>query len=763
MNLETLRMNRYRAAASQQALRQRVEIFLEHGPAYHYTYGRWRLRRWLGRLAPAAGLGRRRFWQLFDLSQPELAAARSAAAAGDSAAANAHLAEYFRTRALPRWFFAPEELRATGTLVPGKLKTATINQANDICQNIFQFRRAEPVAFGAEIDWRYRPAGNKDWNWDLHRHLYWLTLGRAYAYTGDERYALKFQALLLDWQARNPPGVTQVAWSSVFEAAFRINTWLWAFYFFRQSSSFDERTCQALLRGLEQHGRFLDEYIELHAANNHLLLEAKALALLGLAMPELRQAGHWRQRGLALLEQEVSRQVCADGVHAERVSHYQQAIAGELLELLIWGENNQQALPEGLAPALGRMVEYQVWASKPNGEMPLLGDSGRADSHSQFSAAAAGPVWLARPGLKRREHPFTEMDYWLLGPARLERCHWWRPAEAVLTSRAFPEGGFVIMRHGDGPLSDYLIFDAAPFGYERVPGHGHADALSLELHALGQTWLVDPGVYATWAPAKWRNFFRSTRAHNTVVVDDQDQSMLVGTRLVYHAAHARLRQWLSDAQVDLADASHDGYERLAGSVTHRRQVLYVKPNYWVVFDQLTGTGEHQFDLLFHFMPKQTVRLDPATGRAQAGAPAGPALSLVRAQPASATAEVIEGATDPIQGWTALYSGEKQPAPVLRYRQAGAAPAEFCTVLYPSPTGAAVAAQPLEVWPEAGAAQWPAGQVSGLVVETAESRDLIVLDRGAPPAPKHFGGYSSHAQLTVIRQALDGELISRLQR
>jgi hypothetical protein len=324
------------------------------------------------------------------------------------------------------------------------------------------------------------------------------------------------------------------------------------------------------------------------------------------------------------------------------------------------------------------------------------------------------------------------------------------------------------MRAGSGVDSAYLAFDAAPFGDRRVPGHGHADALSFEVYAHGHTWLMDPGVYGTWVPAEWRNYFRGTRAHNTVQVDGQDQSLLIGTRLVYHPARVTWHHWLTNEHLDWIDAAHDGYQRLPAPITHRRQVLFVKPSYWVVIDRLEGAGEHTLDWLFHFTPGQAVHLG-AGGQAWAGAPGGPSLTLLPVSGLALEAEIIAGATEPIQGWAAPYSGEKEPAPVLRYRHQGHAPVELCTLLLAAPAGdqGALVAQPLPVQPAPGANAWPAGQVTGLVIETERFRDVVVIDRGSRPAQKAFAGQTSQASLVYLRQRpvrdrADGETVLKVE-
>ena len=56
--------------------------------------------------------------------------------------------------------------------------------------------------------------------------------------------------------------------------------------------------------------------------------------------------------------------------------------------------------------------------------------------------------------------------------------------------------------------------------------HGHADALSVTL-SLGETpFLIDPGTYRYNGVPDWRRYFKGTRAHNTICIDEQDQAGL---------------------------------------------------------------------------------------------------------------------------------------------------------------------------------------------------------------------------------------------
>ncbi|MCB0213795.1 MAG: alginate lyase family protein, partial [Anaerolineae bacterium] len=597
---------------------RKAKLFAAKGPAYHYIYLRWRLNRWLNsRVLNVTDMPYRTFLSEFDLDKEALMGVRKALGHQDFEEASRQLGRTFVSRKSPHFCFTPTEVDAIIHFVDETEKAATIQAANEVCHNLFRFRAAEPVIFEDAVDWTYCPQGNKDWTWDLNRHAYFETLGRAYTYSGDERYVEKFQELLLDWLAKNPVDTRQANWSSVFEVGFRINTWIWAFHYFRLAPSFDTKFCLAFLKGLFVHGCYLDAHIELHAQNNHLLLEAKSLAMLGLLFPEFKQAAHWRERGLKLLYREIEAQIYPDGVHGEMATHYHRVIAGELLELLVVLENNHIPIPPAIQAGFERMVDFEVWVTKPNGQIPLLGDSALQDTYLRYTAASGGAIFMKRTALKSVIPNPGEAEVWLLGPQRIETFQRTTSDEVSLDSRAFPDGGYFVMRHGHTSAAPYLVFDCGPFGYKPVPSHGHADALSFELHAWGQTLLVDPGIYGTQLGQNWRNFFRGTRAHNSVVVDNLDQSILIDVWRVYQPAQAKLHQWITSDHFDFVDGSHNGYMRLPEGVTHRRRIFFVKPEYWIVIDTVTGSGEHTYDNYFHLMPNAVVQINQESQQVRA--------------------------------------------------------------------------------------------------------------------------------------------------
>jgi hypothetical protein len=67
-------------------------------------------------------------------------------------------------------------------------------------------------------------------------------------------------------------------------------------------------------------------------------------------------------------------------------------------------------------------------------------------------------------------------------------------------------------------------------GGDNGAGHAHLDLGSFVYEALGQRWAVDPGrdeysLPGYFAKERWRYFRTGTRAHNTLVVDNQNQPL----------------------------------------------------------------------------------------------------------------------------------------------------------------------------------------------------------------------------------------------
>ena len=149
--------------------------------------------------------------------------------------------------------------------------------------------------------------------------------------------------------------------------------------------------------------------------------------------------------------------------------------------------------------------------------------------------------------------------------------------------------GYVVIR--PGPRL-HLVADVGPPCPPDLPAHAHADCLSFELAIDGVRTVVDTGT-STYAPGERRHYERSTRAHNTVEIDGEDQSEVWETFRVARRARPTLHRAVDDGEGPIeVTASHDGYRRLPGRPVHTR-TWRVTGGDVEIFDRVEGGGVHR--------------------------------------------------------------------------------------------------------------------------------------------------------------------------
>jgi hypothetical protein len=233
-----------------------------------------------------------------------------------------------------------------------------------------------------------------------------------------------------------------------------------------------------------------------------------------------------------------------------------------------------------------------------------------------------------------------------------------------------------------------MVFDRGGLGM-LTGAHAHADALSVTLFSHGRELLVDPGTFVYNCAPQWRSYFRSTRAHNTVTIDNLDQAEQGGTFHWKTKLLSRPARELNLPGVEYIEGEHNGYRRMPHGVIHRRRLLCLPPQSWIVVDDFRGSGEHRFDFHYHFAADVEVsdlEQDEAGVLARAEQQ-GLRLRLVASQRVT-SAKLVRGETAPIAGWVSGGYGEKNPCSTLRVTVTGPAPAAAMTFLLQDSNGLA---------------------------------------------------------------------------
>lgn len=538
---------------------------------------------------------------------------------------------------------------------------AAVERGEALAQNHFCFLN-KSVYFGIELDW-HDPHLSQLWRYHLHYFDYIrdLVIWSA-TLPGSTAYGT-FRRLADSWITRNQ-SLEGDGWQP-YTISLRLVNWLHAVSAFDAELAADQAFRERLLGSLYGQAQVLFSDLELDLRGNHLVENLRALLWVGVAF-EGEEPKRWIQEAWALLGRELAEQVLPDGGHFERSPGYHLVVLKDCLEIGLWSRLNGQDSPRWLDDTLRRMLDYTVAILPSDGYVPLLKDTAWDAAPAAEDLLAAGALYFDQPAYKRCSelglYPFL-----LFGLDNREKFERWALNEAARNSVALPQSGHYVMR--DDVNSEYLIFDAGKPCPDYLPAHAHADLLSYELLIDGQRVVVDSGVYE-YAPGSWRDYFRSTRAHNTVEVAGEDQSEMWSSFRVARRARPGLVTWEQKDDYILAQGSHDGYLRLAVPVTHRRTIVWRKNRFWLIVDELLGSGQTSADNHVHFHPNLSVEcVDDLGWRIQ-----GTEASLWMSVFGQHSHSIVKGQTEPFrQGWYSERFGDIQANTVITLHRQSSLP------------------------------------------------------------------------------------------
>jgi Heparinase II/III N-terminus/Heparinase II/III-like protein len=590
------------------------------------------------------------------------------------------------------------------------------------------------VFLGKEVNWHDHPGSGMQWTWTLNRHEWFPLLFQVHTQSKDNKYGDKIIELILDWLDKNSPPTQRDEESPgwrLMEVGMRMYlSWIPAFGLLYELPSFTDRAKLKVLRGICDHGRFLSLF---HTNRNHLLRESIGLAYVGVYFPEFKEADRWRETAFSRLAQELSMQFNRDGSHIEMATAYQWLVATEYQYLYDLLESTHQSLPgEDLGAWLERMYHLLANVMRPNFTFPQLNDG-----FTDPNYALLHKLVQAGRKLKRSDFVYAGTNG-SEGPCPKER------------SVAFDDAGLYVMRSDWSRNARYLLFDAGPYGGP----HGHEDKLSIEICAFGQVFIADPGTYTYDWEDPFRSYFVSSLSHNVVTVDGKSQIRRWDqSNMDPKPARGNYAAWMSCSQYDYVAASYEnGYSEFSpkptkgaviDDVIHRRRILFVKPDYWLMVDELEAGSPHVYSLLFHAPPGMEARVRQGKRVVLSSSTDGACLEIIPAYPENVEVRCVIGSEDPIQGWCAG-SGyhSKWPATVVTFTHKRALSVTMATLLYPSPacrTPESITLKPLPL---------RAGEGMAFAAMTPRGEDYLLLSENE--GLKEFGNYRTRERISVIR-------------
>jgi hypothetical protein len=165
------------------------------------------------------------------------------------------------------------------------------------------------------------------------------------------------------------------------------------------------------------------------------------------------------------------------------------------------------------------------------------------------------------------------------------------------SSRIFRDKGNAVFRSGWDK-------DAIIFLYRAGPNfnHHHADQGSFLLNAFGENLVTEAGWSDYYKDPYYATYFTQAIGHSTVLVDGNPESQSIADTPQFAALNSYPRiidavtsEFYDSVSSELASVYQNRLERFT------RQIVFIKPYYFVIVDDLVAKGEPaRFDWLLHF-------------------------------------------------------------------------------------------------------------------------------------------------------------------
>jgi len=473
----------------------------------------------------------------------------------------------------------------------------TIDKADNVVKQRFMFnlrwdleRTEDFVIFENEIDWLKQPSNDPEWVFAFNRMSFWVCLGKAYALTKDEKYAIAFVNQLRHW-IRTVPKADNAAWRSI-EVGFRMEYWLRAIRYFETSPNIDDDVIALFCDAVVEHAEFLmDLWNPYNLMSNWGILSNHGLFIVGAMLPTSKRTKEYAKKAAERLSLQLQMQVYRDGVHWEQSPMYHNEMLKCMLDVVMLAERANIPLPENIKRKTLDMSYHSIFSAKPNHHEICMGDSDDIDIRDLVTRACA----IFNSGeLKAQAYDTPDYDsLWDMGEIGLQEFASITAVNPTQTDKAFIDSNNYYFRSGWGDCDTFLHFHCGTLG----AGHGHADKLHVDIFSRGEDILVDAGRY-TYVFGDDRIRYKEARAHNVVMVDGVDYYVCKDSWECKDLTRGINQKFFSDSRYGYTEGGHLAY--IYKGIYINRRVIYIKPDIIVLADEFYASDKHLYNQFFHW-------------------------------------------------------------------------------------------------------------------------------------------------------------------
>ena len=454
--------------------------------------------------------------------------------------------------------------------------------------------------YGKDIDWNYWPVKDNELRWQLHRLKWFIPMGKAFRLTGDEKWAQEWVFQYLDWIKKNPLiekkkaanlskeqamkednkvdlDNMRYAWRPL-EVSNRLQNQYAYFQLFNSSKNFTPEFFSMFLVNNYKHANYIiNNYSD---QGNHLLFEAQRILYAGILFPEFKDAPKWRKSGIDILNREMDVQIYDDGMQNELDPMYHLAMINVFNKALNMADINgyRAEFPQKYKDVIEKMIAAYYGILLPDLSIPMFSDTHEMKA---MEVIKNSKDWA-------KLFPFNQQIRFFATEGKEGTA----PASGLI---AMKTAGFYSLRSDWDKDATVMVYKGGPAG----EWHCQLDNGTFNVMVKGRNFFPDAGSYSYGGDdevMKMRNWFRQTKVHNTLTLNDKN----------LEKADTKCLLWKSDKNIDMLVTENPSYRNLS----HRRSVFFVDKKFYVIVDEAVGEAKGKVGIHYQ-MCEGDVKLDLA--------------------------------------------------------------------------------------------------------------------------------------------------------
>ena len=461
----------------------------------------------------------------------------------------------------------------------------------------------------------------------------------------ETQYTGKLVNLMMDFLTDKSAG-----YNRTLETGVRLANWTYSYNYLKNTTVLNDNDNTEILKFIWQEANFLSSPTHWTSSMNWGIIETTGFFKASTYFPEFINSSSWLSTANSRLAYMINRQVLNDSSFGESTSGYSTYAMILFLDCKKFASVNNQSVASAVDRILQGLAKFTMDSTYPNGYDTNYGDSNYED---------------ITPSVLEAGNVFNDSNLKYVGSKGTQGT------VPNYLSTYYPEGKYANLRTGWSSSDNFMRISN-----NNLPSHGHPDLLSLVAYAYDRPLLVDVGRYS-YVSGTISNWLRTTTAaHNTIEVSGTAQTKTATSTT----------EWSNlNLGADFYEGTHKGNVVGGQTLPHTRSVLFVKPGFWIVSDNVwnssSTTTTNSFKQSWHYMPGAAPTIDSTTKKITTNFPTGANLQIIPADPTDMNSAIAANA-----GYYSENYGKVQAADYSTYSKTGRNATTFDTILYPTAAG-----------------------------------------------------------------------------